>query len=106
MSDTFRRFEILLPLRFNDGTPVPNELIAQTLFELEQRFGAVSSETQTIQGLWQHQGQTYRDDLTRIFVDVPDASETIDFFRQLKETLKQRFQQIDIWMTTYPIAVI
>ncbi|MDB5322833.1 MAG: hypothetical protein JWN40_4464 [Phycisphaerales bacterium] len=63
MSGTFRRFEILLPLRFNDGQPVPNELIGMTLLELEQRFCAVSSETQAIQGFWQHQGQTYRDDL-------------------------------------------
>jgi hypothetical protein len=45
MSGTFRRFEILLPLRFNDGQPIPNELIGVTLLELEQRFGAVSSET-------------------------------------------------------------
>ena len=56
MSSTFRRFEILLPLRFNDGQPVPSELVADTLLELETRFGAVSSETQTIQGLWRHEG--------------------------------------------------
>ena len=106
MSSTFRRFEILLPLRFNDGRPVPDELIADTLLELEQRFGAVSSETQTIQGFWQHQGHSYRDDLTRLFVDVPDAPESLDFFRALKERLKVRFQQLDIWMTTYPVEVI
>ena len=35
MSSTFRRFEILLPLRFNEGQPVPPELIAETLLELE-----------------------------------------------------------------------
>jgi hypothetical protein len=39
---------MLLPLLFNDGKPVPEGLIADTLIELEQRFGAVSSETQTI----------------------------------------------------------
>ena len=106
MSSTFRRFEILLPLRFNDGAPVPGELVAETLLELEQRFGAVSSETQTIHGLWHHQGQSYRDDLTRLFVDVPDAPESIEFFREFKERLKVRFKQIDIWMTTYPVEVI
>ena len=51
MSRTFRRFEILLPLRFNDGRPIPGELVADTLLELRQRFGAVSAETQTIQGV-------------------------------------------------------
>ena len=34
VSKVFRRFEILLPLRFNDGRPVPDELIADTLLEL------------------------------------------------------------------------
>jgi len=106
MSSTFRRFEILLPLRFNDGQAVPGELVADTLLELEQRFGAVSSETQAIQGHWRHEGQSYRDDLTRIFVDVPDLPESLQFFQDLKERLKLRFRQIDIWMTTYPVQVI
>jgi hypothetical protein len=52
MSSSYRRYEILLPLRFNDGQPVPDELIADTLLELRQQFGAVSSETQIIRGYW------------------------------------------------------
>ena len=48
MTNSYRRFEILLPRRFNDGAPVPDELIADVLIELEQQFGAVSCETQTI----------------------------------------------------------
>ena len=48
MSRTFRRFEVLLPLRFNDGAPVPEELIADTLLEIRAKFGAVSAETQAI----------------------------------------------------------
>ena len=106
MTSAFRRFEILLPLRFNDGQPVPPDLIAETLLDIEQRFGAVSSETQTIQGSWRHEGRSYRDDLSRLFVDVPDTPESFEFFRAFKETLKTRFQQIDIWMTTYPVQVL
>ncbi len=106
MSSTFRRFEILLPLRFNDGRHIPGELIADTLLELEQRFAAVSTETQSIQGRWRHEGRTYQDDLTKVFVDAPDVPENFAFFLEFKERLKVRFQQIDIWMTTYPIEVI
>ncbi len=40
MNTSFRRFEILLPLRFNDGSEAPNELVADTLLELRSRFGA------------------------------------------------------------------
>lgn len=101
-----RRFEILLPQRFNDGRPIPDELVGETIVELRQQFGAVSSESQAIRGHWQHQGQVYRDSSIRLFVDVPDTPESLQFFRDFKERLKVRFQQIDIWMTTYLVEVI
>jgi hypothetical protein len=106
MSNSFRRYEILLPRQFNDQQSIPEELLVETLLELEQRFGAVSSETQIIRGLWMHQGQSYRDELVRVFVDVPETPETQQFFREFKERLKTRFRQIDIWMTSHPIEVI
>lgn len=106
MSKPYRRFEMMLPLRFNDGQPVPEGLIADTLVELEQRFGAISGETQTIRGRWHHEGVAYRDDLMRVFVDAPDEPAARQFFAEYKERLKERFQQLDIWMTTYPIEVL
>lgn len=106
MPKPFRRFEILLPTRFNDDRPIPPELVADTLLELEAQFGAASSETQIIQGQWRHQGELYRDELIRVFVDVPDTPENRQFFVDFKERLKERFQQIDIWMTTHPLDVI
>ena len=101
-----RRYEILLPLRFNDGRPVPEELFVETVLELRQRFGAVSSESQTIHGMWEHEGQSYRDDLVRVFIDVPDLPESRQFFVDFKERIKARFQQIDIWITSHPLEVI
>jgi hypothetical protein len=87
-----RRYEMLLPQSFNDGTAVPREFFAEVLLELRSKFGAVSSETQVIQGLWESHGA--------VFHDTPRNRE---FFLQLKERLKQRFQQLDMWLTTYPI---
>jgi hypothetical protein len=101
-----RRYEILLPSQFNDGSPVPQERLAETLLELEQKFGAVSCETQTMHGLWRQEGEIYRDSLIRLFVDVPDTSENRTFFIEFKQRIKDRFQQLDIWLTTYPIEVI
>ena len=105
MEKPYRRYEMLLPRRFNNGDPVPDELFADTLLELRERFGSVSTETQVIQGQWSNQAAVYRDDLIRIFVDVPDLAEHRSFFRDYKERLKERFQQIEIWMVTYPIEV-
>jgi hypothetical protein len=87
----YRRYEILLPRRFNDGRPVPTALLRQTFRELEARFGAVSAERQTILGAWRHGEKAYRDELVRMFVDVPAGLEHDQFFREFKETLKSRF---------------
>ncbi len=101
-----RRYEILLPLRSNEGVAFPDELFARTLSEIEEQFGSVSSESQVIRGIWHREGQTYRDQLIRIFADVEDDDESRLFFRALKETIKERFRQLDIWMTSHPIDVV
>jgi hypothetical protein len=106
MSNRLRRFEILLPLKFNDGTPVPDELLGETYVELRDRFGACSWETQTIRGTWIHQGQTYADDLVRLFADVADTPENFRFFQEFKEQIKARFQQLDIWVVSHVIDVL
>jgi hypothetical protein len=101
----YRRFEILLPLAFNDGQEIPKDLLATTLTELRSRFGALSVETQTIHGTGSYHATEY-DDLVRVFVDVAEGQEARDFFVQFKERLKERFAQWDIWITTYPVEVI
>ena len=106
MSSAYRRFEILLPLTFNDARPVPDDLVADTILELRQQFGAVSWQTQAVRGEWAHEEQVYRDDNTRVFVDVPDTAASREFFVAFKEALKQRFGQLDIWITSYSIDVI
>ena len=105
MSISGRRFEILLPLRFNDGSAVPDALIAETLVELRRRFGAVSSEAQKIEGQWQHAGEVYRDELMRVFVDVEDTQQNRDFFLEFRERMRSKFRQVSIWMTSHPIDI-
>jgi len=101
-----RRYEILVPLLYNDGSPIPETFLAETLAELRERFGSASWETQTVQGLWEFEGAIYRDNLTRFFVDVPDLPENRAFFKDFTEKLKQRFNQLDVWITSHPVDVI
>ena len=102
----YRRYEILLPRRYNDGRPVPAALLRQTFRELESRFGAVSAEGQTILGAWRQGEKTYRDELVRMFVDVPAGPEHDQFFQDFKKTLKDRFQQLELWVTSHDIRVL
>lgn len=102
----FCRFEILLPLQFNDARPVPAQLMAETALEIQDRFNGVSWESQVIEGIWSSDGIQYRDRLNRIFVDALDTPENRQFFRGLKAKLKARFDQLDIWLTVHPIEVL
>jgi len=88
---------------FNDGTPVPEELLARTFIELRDQFGAASWETQVVRGAWEHEGTIYGDNLTRFFVDVPDVPEHRKFFTEFKDRLKARFDQLDVWITSHPM---
>jgi hypothetical protein len=81
-------------------------LLGQTLRELRKQFGSISAETQRIEGQWEHRGKVHRDLNVRIFVDVPDTAENRQFFIEFKERVKKRFQQIDIWLTSYLVEVI
>jgi hypothetical protein len=50
--------------------------------------------------------ELFRDELIRVFVDAPDVPESRQFFKAFKERIKVRFNQADIWLTTYPIEVL
>ena len=88
------RFEILLPLEFNDGRPVPREFLAEAAVEVQRRFGGVSWESQVVEGIWRQGEVEYRDRLNRLFVDAEDTEENRQFFIGLKARLKSRFQHV------------
>lgn len=73
MTSKWRRYEVLLPVQFNDGREVPPDWLADAVLEIVDRFGAASYEAQKIEGHWRHAGVLYRDSLVKIVVDVPDS---------------------------------
>lgn len=102
----FERYEILLPLKYNDGTVVEPEKFQATRRELVERFGAITMDTPPISGLWVSGTREYQDELVRFVVDAASSPDTDKFFRDFKERLKDRFRQIEIWITAYPIRLL
>src|SRR5439155_19191659 len=82
-----RRYEILIPLTYNDGTAVEQEKLDRTADEMGDRFGGVTSDPVRVMGLWKHGGQSYRDDLLRFRVDTADP-DAATYFRTQKEVWK------------------
>ena len=100
--ESLRRYEILVPLTFNDGKRVPEKLLTKTREELRGRFGAISTESQVIRGEDEDTAGG-SDQLIRIFLDVADTPENRRFFGDLKERLKARFKQDEIWVITHAV---
>jgi hypothetical protein len=56
-----RRYEILLPLQYNDGDPVSDADLKLTRDELLNRYEAISVQPGTVAGIWIHERMRYDD---------------------------------------------
>ena len=105
MSSKWRRFEVLLPLQFNDGREVPPDWLAEAVLEVADHFGAASYETQKVEGHWRHGGVVYRDNLVKVVVDVPDSAKNRKWMKDFKGRWKARLEQLELWMVSYRIEI-
>lgn len=105
MSSKWRRFEVLLPLQFNDGRDVPGQWLAEAVLEVVEQFGAASYETQRVEGHWRQATVLYRDNLVRIVIDVPDTAKNRQWMKAFKERWKAKLEQLELWMVSYLITV-
>ena len=103
---SYRRYEITLPTRYNDGNPVEPEKFLATRRQIAARFGALTFLPELVHGEWTYQQVKYEEPNMRVLVDVEDTPENAEFFRQFKEILKERFRQIDIWIVSYEIRIV
>jgi hypothetical protein len=56
-------------------------------------------------GAWTAGGRRYDDRLYLLVVDVDDTAEHRDWICHLKSHLLQRFEQLEIYVTSYPVQV-
>jgi hypothetical protein len=104
-----RRYEILLPAKYNDGRDVMQvcmDCFPQTLMAVTDQFGAFSYNPHSILGVWAAEGQRYHDELFRLTVDIEDTPDNRQFVTQLKAELRQRFEQLEIYVVSYPVEVV
>ena len=105
MRTNWRRFEVLLPRQFNDGSEIPGEWISQAILEVVDHFGAVSHETHNVEGHWHRGGVYYRDDLARIVVDVPDKPTNRQWMKRYKARWRKKLRQLELWMVSYHVEI-
>jgi hypothetical protein len=103
MKNKSRRYEVLLPVRFNDGKDVPDEVLAEAVNQIADQFNAVTFYKQAAE--WRQGEAMFRDDLALLVVDVPDTATNRKWMKAYKAKWKKRLEQLEIWMVSYPIDI-
>jgi hypothetical protein len=107
MPGSARRYDIYLPLTYNDGRPVPDEVFRDVHRRLLARFGGLTAQQREfpLQGIWQGEARLYLDQV--IIVTVLDFRRrgSTRFIPQLKKALLREFDQLAILITEQPLRV-
>ena len=103
-----RKYDIYLPLNYNNGKPIEATKITKICDELALMFGAITTSpvTAPYKGRWKYGGVEYVDEIMKIEVLTSGDKTTKQFLKDFKEQLKKDLQQIDILITTHGIQVI
>src|SRR5438105_422355 len=93
-----RRYEFYLPLTFNDGEPVPDELFTVVENRLLDHFSGLTTHKQesALRGIWRKQDEVYYDQV--IIIGVLDFRRlgSMRFVADMKAFLLQTFDQLEI----------
>ena len=101
-----RRYQIILPEAKNDGSPFDPRLLSKTIEWLISHYGGGTVERNSISGYWHGNTGVVAEKNVRLTCDVPDTPENLEFFLQFKKVNQDRFEQEEIWLTSFPIERI
>jgi len=103
-----KKYEIYLPLRYNDGSNVEPEKLKQIRQQLIAVFGAITASplSAPYQGTWRYGGVEFIDDIIRIEVITEEDLTSNRFFKRYKQQLKRTLRQFEILITVQDIQRI
>jgi len=103
-----KKYEIYLPIKYNDGTDIEPEKFYQVRITLSALFGGLttSSMVAPFEGTWIHQGIEYKDLVIKLEIITSDDDKMEKFFRDYKETLKEIFVQKEILITMHEVKTL
>jgi hypothetical protein len=91
-----KEYDIFIPLRYNDGTPIEVRKFQLLQASLLEEFGGLTYFPQTNQGFWKLGDVTYRDEIVIYRVIARNSRRAKRFLKQLKEQLKADLVQEEI----------
>ncbi|HEY8504901.1 MAG TPA: hypothetical protein VIL46_09985 [Gemmataceae bacterium] len=91
-----KEYDIFIPLRYNDGSPVEPRKLQELQRRLLDEFDGLTYFPQPNEGFWRMGNVTYRDEIVIYRVLASRVRTARRFLRQLKEELKEEPKQEEI----------
>ena len=107
MARSARRYDLYLPLNFNDGRPVPDELFDAVERQLLAQFEGLTAQERAfpLKGIWQWKARIYLDQIILMTVLDFRPQGSPRFLAQLKKNLLGDFDQLEILITEISLRV-
>jgi hypothetical protein len=91
-----KEYDILVPLYYNDGSPIEAVKFQRLHTELLEHFDGFTFCPQANEGFWKLGGVTYRDEIVIYRVLTGRVRAARHFLKRLKERLKRDLKQEEI----------
>jgi hypothetical protein len=107
MARSARRYDLYLPLTYNDGRSIPDELFRSVQRRLLARFGGLTAHQRDfpLNGIWQGGTRLYLDQVIIMTVLDFRPPGSPRFIAQLKTALLREFDQLEILITEQSLRV-
>jgi hypothetical protein len=107
MSKSARRYDVYLPLTYNDGRPVEDDKFDAVERRLLAQFGGLTAQQRDfpLRGIWQGQTRLYFDEVILMTVLDFRRRGSARFLKLFKSDLLQQFDQLEILITEAPLRV-
>jgi hypothetical protein len=102
-----RRYDIYLPITFNDGNPIPADHFMYVEDRLLAHFAGVTVHKREfpLRGVWRAEARVYHDQVVVLrSLDLRPRG-SMRFIAQLKRDLLRDFDQLEILITESPLLV-
>lgn len=91
-----KEYDLFIPLRYNDGTPIEHRKLRSLQDRLLDEFGGLTFFPQPNEGYWRMGAVTFRDEIIIFRVIASRARTARRFLIRLKKELKRDLQQEEI----------
>jgi hypothetical protein len=101
------KVDILLPKRYKDQSEIEGEKFAETFDEIFNEFGGCTADNSPLLGSWFNRNTLVRDndELISYWVIYDDSFSSVYFLDEMKQKLKVRFNQDEIFMCSTSVNV-